>query len=285
MPERVFCSEQRPDEPLAGTADRVDVWVLLEYRPAWRAKALDQAELDPAIRRWLDAQLAALAAAGLKARPQLVRQPELDSDRVRLLVGVGGRLLVFSGSGYGFLQQIDLAAVAAHPTAHPALDQPQYFVCTNGQRDVCCARFGLPAYAALRERVGDRAWQVTHLGGHRFAPNVLVLPQGALYGRVTPDAVHTLVDGVEAGELVFPLLRGRTAYPPPVQAAEAAAARQGLMVESVADGGASTTVRFRGPDGIVEVAVEPAAEPMEVLKSCGDPSTGTVTPYLPVSRG
>lgn len=282
MPERVFCSEQCPDEPLAGTADRVDVWVLLEYRPTWRAKALDQAELDPAIRRWLDAQLATLAGAGLKARPQLVRQPEIDSDRVRLLIGVDGRLLRFSGTGYDFLQHLDLAAVAANPDAFEAMDQPQYFVCTNGQRDICCARFGLPAYAALRERVGDRAWQVTHLGGHRFAPNVLVLPQAALYGRVTPEAADTLVGGVEAGELVFPLLRGRTALPAPVQAAEAAVARQGLEVEAVTGDGARTTVRFRAPDGVVEVAVEPAPAPLAVLKSCGDPTTAAVTPYVPV---
>ena len=73
-----------------------------------------------------------------------------------------------------------------------ARSAPQYFVCTNGQRDLCCARFGLPTYAALRERVGERVWQTTHVGGHRFAPNVLTLPQAALYGRVQPADVDAV---------------------------------------------------------------------------------------------
>jgi hypothetical protein len=284
MPDRVYCSEHHPEEPMAGTADRVDVWVMLEYRPAWRAKALAGAALDPAIRRWLDAGLAALAAAGLKARPQLVRQPEIDSDRVRLLVGVGERLVEFSGQGYGFLQSVDLPAVARNPGAYPQSTEPRYFVCTNGQRDVCCARFGLPTYAALRERVGDRAWQITHLGGHRFAANVLVLPQGVLYGRVAADSVPAFVAGVEAGELVFPLLRGRSCHPPLVQAAEVLIGRQRLTLESVDGDDDRATVRFAAADGPVEIAVARDSTPLRVLKSCGDAAASEVRPYRAETR-
>jgi hypothetical protein len=269
---------------MAGTADRVDVWLMLEYRPVWRAKALADAVLDPAIRRWLDDGLAALAAAGFKARPQLVRQPEIDSDRVRLLVGAGERLVEFSGQGYGFLPSVDLPAVARNPGAYPQLTEPRYFVCTNGQRDVCCARFGLPAYTALRERVGERAWQVTHLGGHRFAPNVLVLPQGALYGRVTAECVPGLVAGVEAGELVFPLLRGRSRHAPMVQAAEALIGRQGLELDSVDGDDARATVRFAAADGPVEIAIARDTTPLRVLKSCGDAAASEVRPYRAESR-
>jgi hypothetical protein len=285
MSDRVYCCEQHPEEPMAGTADRVDVWVMLEYRPAWRARALAEAALDPAIRRWLDDGLTALAAAGLKARPQLVRQPEIDSDRVRLLVGVRERLVAFSGQGYDFLQSVDLLAVARNPDACPQLTQPQYFVCTNGQRDVCCARFGLPTYAALRERAGDRAWQVTHLGGHRFAPNVLALPQAALYGRVAPEAVDRLVTGVDAGDLVFPLLRGRTAHPPLVQAAEALCARQALTVDRVDGDDAGATVRFRAGDGVTEARVRRSDTPVMVLKSCGDSGEEPVHPYRSAESG
>ena len=55
---------------------------------------------------------------------------------------------------------------------HPSIGSSSYWnMLTNGQRD------GLPAHARLRELVGAPAWQTTHIGGHRFAPNVLVLPQ------------------------------------------------------------------------------------------------------------
>jgi hypothetical protein len=276
--DHVYCSEQAAAEPMAGTADRVDVWVLLEYRPAWKGRALEESQLAPAVRAWLERSVAALASAGLKARPQLIRQPEIDSNRVRLLVGVAECLLEFSGEGYDFLLDLDLAAVVDNPFSHRRLEEPHYFVCTNGQRDLCCARFGLPAYAALRERVGSRAWQVTHLGGHRFAPNVLVLPQGVLYGRVDGNALEDFVAGVEAGRLCFPLLRGRSVYPPPAQAAEAFSGRSDLRLRSVTVDGAVAQVIFDGPEGPVEVAVR-RGEPVMVLKSC-DAAPEPAHPYL-----
>lgn len=287
MVERVYCSEANGDEPMVGTADRVDAWVLLEYRPAWGARAVDESALAPATRRWLNDNLAALEASGVKARPQLIRRPEADGpDRrkpdageVHLFVGVPGRLVAMSGRDYGFLDGVSLPDLLREPEAFPAAAQPHYFVCTNGRRDLCCARFGLPAYAALRERVGDRAWQVTHLGGHRFAPNVLVLPQGALYGRVTPDAVARFVTEVEAGRLAFPQLRGRTWYPPPAQAAEALAGRSDLELLGVEEEGGAERVAFRAPEGRVTLAVRRADRPLEVRKSCADAAPAPVRPY------
>src|SRR6056297_44484 len=174
---------------MIGTADQVDVWLLLEYRAPWKARALEDNDLVEPARRWLDDAVARLAGAGLKARPQFIRRPGDPGDELTLFVGLPGTLVEFSGVGYDFLAAVDLAAVVADPGAFQCLEEARYFVCTNGQRDVCCARFGLPAYAGVQQRVAERAWQVTHLGGHRFAPNVLVLPQGGVYGRVVPEGL------------------------------------------------------------------------------------------------
>ncbi|HEX7034839.1 MAG TPA: sucrase ferredoxin [Pseudomonadales bacterium] len=277
--ERVYCSQQNPDEPMIGTADPVDVWVLLEYRPTWKARAVEQSDLSPAVRAWLDGSLAALAERGLKARAQFVRQPERESGELRLLVGVRQGLVQFGGEGYDWVCDIDLAAVVRRPDAYPRLTRPQYFVCTNGQRDLCCARFGLPVYAALRERVDERAWQITHLGGHRFAPNVLALPQGVVYGRVGPDDVAALLDAVENDRLAFPHVRGRAWYPPAVQAAEALCGVSGLEFLGLDGDDAAATVRFAGPGGEHAVRVRRAETPSEVLKSCGDERTAPVHPY------
>ncbi|MFU8815900.1 MAG: sucrase ferredoxin [Pseudomonadales bacterium] len=282
MPNQIYCSESAAREPMIGTAEQVDVWVMLEYRPTWKPRALQQNALAPETRAWLEASVMALAQAGWKPRPQFIRQPEIDSETVRLLIAVAGRLLVFSGRGYDFLRDLDLTAVVAEPHGHEAVAQPQYFVCTNGQRDLCCARFGLPAYAALRALVGDRAWQITHLGGHRFAPNVLVLPQGAMYGRVnTTTEVDQLVRVVDGGGLCFPYLRGRSGYPPAVQAAEALSGRSDLRLVGVEGDDSRARVTFEGADGRFSVAVRRAAEPISVLKSCGDESSKPVYPYVP----
>lgn len=276
---RVYCSELNQAEPMAGTADHVSVWVLLEYKPQWKPKAQADNSLDAATRRWLDDSLASLQAAGHRPRPQFVRQPDVDSDEVRLFVGMPGRLLAFSGTGYDFLQRLDLAEIVAQPPAEAAVGDPLYFVCTNGQRDKCCARYGLPCYATLRELVGERAWQVTHLGGHRFAPNVLALPQGALYGGVHPELIPEFVARVEAGALCFPQLRGRSWYPKPVQAAEALLERPDLRLLHVRGDDQAATVTFASPDGTLDVGVCQQASPIEVLASCGDDQLKQVFPY------
>jgi len=61
---------------------------------------------------------------------------------------------------------------------------------------------------------------VSHIGGDRFAGNVLVLPDGLYYGRVTPWQAGLLVARHRRGELDLDHLRGRASLPFMVQAAE-----------------------------------------------------------------
>ena len=65
-------------------------------------------------------------------------------------------------------------------------------------------------------------WQSSHLGGHRFAPNVVVLPYGIQLGRIPLERAADVVDLVTAGRIPLDLYRGRTIYAPHVQAAEIA---------------------------------------------------------------
>jgi len=264
--DREYCAEvaAAEGEALAGTADVVEAWILLEYVPAWSAKATSDNALNAITRDWFAGLVTAAAAHGHKARLQFVRQPELDRTGVTAMIALDGRLHRIDARDYAALTAHSYAALLAAPLERA----PQYFVCTNGQRDVCCARFGLPTYAALRERVGARVWQTTHVGGHRFAPNVLALPQAALYGRVRPHDVDAFVDVVDAGRLAPQWLRGRTKYAADVQAAEAALAGRGLdtsgnPVTTAIDGGIE--VRF-GANAVVVRRGEPRA----VLASCGD---------------
>src|SRR6185295_17042644 len=71
--------------------------------------------------------------------------------------------------------------------------------------------------AALRPQ---RVWECSHLGGHRFAANVVCLPEGVCYGRVRDGSVAAIVAEHEAGRIVLELLRGRSSQAPEVQAAE-----------------------------------------------------------------
>ena len=129
---------------------------------------------------------------------------------------------------------------------------------------ICAApALGLPLYNQLRERFGERVWQVSHLGGHRFAPNVLVLPQGVLYGRVGTavgdagdESVEQFAAEVEAGAVSRRHLRGRSCYPKPVQAAEGFAGCDDLEWVALEEG-----------DGQAKVTLQPLRK--TASRQCG----------------
>jgi hypothetical protein len=141
---------------------------------------------------------------------------------------------------------------------------PLYLVCTHGKHDPCCAGRGRPVATALAAVSPGRVWQVSHLGGCRFAPSVLVLPLGLMYGRVLPSAAAEFVAAADVGEVMTPLLRGRIGRPPAAQAALGFAHEQlalprsrdlSLVSTTPIDGGAAL-VRISSPHGVFDVTVD-----------------------------
>jgi hypothetical protein len=128
-------------------------------------------------------------------------------------------------ASYRDLLDLDLAT-AGEPVAHPLL-----IVCTHGKHDRCCSKFGRPLYDAVCEQVEEEwAWQSTHVGGDRFAGNLVSLPDGVYHGRVEPGEAWEVVDAVLRGEVHLPRYRGRSCHSFPAQAAERAVReRTGLL--------------------------------------------------------
>ena len=115
MSERTYCSELAADDPMWGTADEVDVWLLLEYKSTWNRKAVPDNSLSEASKSWLERNIAAVTAKGLKIRVQFIRQPEMDRDTNCLMVAYDDRLWAYRGVGYEFLQEVDVARALDEP--------------------------------------------------------------------------------------------------------------------------------------------------------------------------
>jgi len=111
------------------------------------------------------------------------------------------------------------------------VEEPLFAVCTHGKRDPCCAKFGRPLYDALRDQVDPEwVWQCTHVGGDRFAGNLVCFPEGLYFGRVGLGDVQPLLDHYLSGRIYLDCYRGRCAYSMLVQAAERAVReRTGLL--------------------------------------------------------
>lgn len=71
----------------------------------------------------------------------------------------------------------------------------EILVCTHGNVDTACARFGHPIYKKLREEYGEnmRVWRCSHFGGHQFAPTLIDLPDGHYWGHLEPKMLDLLI--------------------------------------------------------------------------------------------
>ena len=156
--------------------------------------------------------------------------------------------------------------------------EPLILVCTHGTHDLCCAKFGHATYqamcAAIRPAGGASVWQTSHVGGCRFAPNVVVLPQGIVYGRVRVEDCVALAASIRSGRVLTRLLRGRSCYSKPVQAAEYFLREQlcetgdlRLLTSAELPGGEWTVV-FQRDTGRATIRIAVAKSAIQTFKSC-----------------
>lgn len=226
----VYCSDlsQQAGELLYGTAAHTQAYLLLEHSGAWGEKAVDESEIPEQVKarlKELAKQIRGLKTLLIKTQRQQ-RQASGFRFFAAALSSLSPRLYAFMLADYTELLALDIPAMLSGETAYAAhlWHTPLYLVCANGRRDPCCARHGLPVYHALSAAVESSAeaqvWQCTHVGGHRFAANVICLPHGVLYGRVRADNALAILDADRSGRIYLPNLRGRVCHPPVAQAAE-----------------------------------------------------------------
>ncbi|MBZ0284040.1 MAG: sucrase ferredoxin [Anaerolineae bacterium] len=67
-------------------------------------------------------------------------------------------------------------------------------VCTHGNIDAACAKFGYPLYNHLRRKSGVRVWRCSHFGGHVFAPTMIDMPTGHYWAYVGTEQADQIVE-------------------------------------------------------------------------------------------
>ena len=146
MVEERFCSliSAAADEPQVGTASEQTIWLLLEYDAPWRRKAVTDNDLPDSVQGWLNETLAAIPGSRLIfIRSEAGRQVDgihfyvIDTD------DADSRQYRFLLNSYEELLTMNVMAILKGEAAAEAWDQPIYAICTNGKRDICCAKFGL----------------------------------------------------------------------------------------------------------------------------------------------
>jgi len=257
---------------MAGTAAPAAGFLLIEQPGGWGRQALTSSRLDPVVGAAVSARA---IARGL--RVLLIRRPGRSDEPPRrrwaVVFSQAGRELAWWGN---FGSDEELLGLPLDGSAGVATDDPLFLVCTHGRHDTCCAVEGRPVAAALQLLRPDAVWECSHVGGDRFAANVLVLPHGIYYGRVTSADAQSLVSAHDRGEVLAPLMRGRCTSLPAAQAAtaHARAAYGDSRIDALTTagtihlGGGSWQVRLRRSPRNLIVTVQASAGPQPGLLTC-----------------
>ena len=270
-------------EPLAGTAPAATAgWLLIEHPGPWPAYGH-----PPGLPAPLAQAADRLLAHGV--RPQLIRRTDRRGRRgprgpaVFLAGGDGARCWIeriepeeLTGRHIAGL----LGSAAFRAPRAPGLGRPGgplLLVCTHGRREVCCARYGRPVALALAARFGPAVWETTHVGGDRFAANLVLLPQGAYFGRLDPAGALRVAGRALAGELDLTAYRGTAGRTEAQQCAEwhlrraLPEARIGaLRPLPPRPGDGAYRHRFARGAERYEVLVEPCTGPVPGPPSCAE---------------
>jgi hypothetical protein len=237
------CSELSIGMSLTGSASRQACFVVVDCPKPWTSKIQASPHFPTAARAALDSAMERGFSFGLLGRvsadsPRLTvyrlfeHGPEQDTmvlDDPHL-----EQRLIQSLEGAGHYQPVE----------------PALFVCTHGTRDRCCGTLGVPLLLAARSIERRNVWEVSHLGGHRFAPTCLALPEWRTFGRVQPadaEALLASLDQADAEQCRW--LRGHNALSPVAQVLERAWAEEfGRVPEMSLDGPESGLIhcRFEG---------------------------------------
>lgn len=263
------------DEPLVGTASTVRAFLLVENAGPWGVDALSDVRLPDEVKRPLRDR-----SRSANVRTLLVRRHRGGTAGLRVFAAwadpISPWLEMTMLSTPEQLLDLDLEALGRgrSPGLTPT-DEPVFGVCTHGRHDPCCAELGRPVAAELSAAHPEHTWEISHIGGDRFAANVLVLPDGLYYGRVGVGDAAALATRHRAGHLDLALLRGRSGHPFPVQVAEVAVRREtgetrsaAVRLVSVAQAGSDTTVRLDVSGTAYDVVVRRTTGESTQLLTC-----------------
>ncbi|MBZ0320455.1 MAG: hypothetical protein K8L91_28840 [Anaerolineae bacterium] len=223
----MLCADysRQANSQLFGTASQVGVWLLLEYTRPWGKNATDENELPAEVQTWLQSQ----CGGASNGRVQFIRRGNepIRADGYTFFVAVSSdmgnsRLYRLHIPNYEALLAVDVAGMVVGKGELDDLlqSEPIYLVCTNGKRDISCAKYGRALFDSLDRTVGGQVWQTTHIGGHRFAGTAVILPSGLTYGYLFAEDAGSLVEATRQKRIWLEKLRGRALYAEPIQAAE-----------------------------------------------------------------
>ncbi|MDF5716320.1 MAG: sucrase ferredoxin [Rhizonema sp. NSF051] len=227
-----FCcvvSKANGEDPI-GSAPTYEHWLALEMKLPWTEKCLRE---NPVLQSAIPFIEKLNFEHGIKIRGQLL-VPDSEYSRpgytrllyyrqpAKLFAKYEKHEFIIPDSEVGSFVMALLETLLHMPKEVPEWEQyrqqsrhiRELMVCTDGNVDVACARFGYPIYHKLRSKFATashgklRVWRCSHFGGHQFAPTLIDLPYGHCWGHLQPEILELLVCHNSSVTGLYPFYRG-----------------------------------------------------------------------------
>ena len=223
MSNPLTCKESSASsgEHLYGTAPRVDHWFLIEYSGHWERNALNESSIPQDVKKLL----AGLLTSFDNSRLQLIKSDDSPGDNLSLYYINSSeyepRCFKFTLKNYDDILGLDLQKlIQSGDLSDCETDEKIALVCTHGTYDSCCGKYGMPVFDQLKKESDFTVWRTTHLGGHRFSSNVVMLPSGVYYGRVNKSNLGAIISAHRKNEIFLDCFRGRCCFSQTSQVSE-----------------------------------------------------------------
>lgn len=251
------CSILNAQSSLAGTAPTSNSWLVVIHQGPWGERPLDTL-VSHDLTMW---------AHEHDAKILLARTPKgLDPYPI-------STFFYSSQDGDLLIGTLNSQGVPDLELTNPS--QPMLFVCTNGKRDRCCAILGRDLIYQSKELLSPDLFgqilECSHIGGHRFAPTAIWLPESLVLGRLTP---HAVVGLLERGVIETQFIRGNSQLTPAQQVVQASLWPQRAKFESCEQMGSEYHIKavINGGNEMFTVS----STIIEMVASCGsEPKSDT----------
>lgn len=266
-------------EEMYGTAPRAGVWFLLEYRGHWSGKAYKDGKIPKSVKSFLNKELKAIS----NSRLQLIKKHKNPDKQLKFYLAVSDesdpRLYEFSLNSYEDLLSLNIKKILK--SKKHISNEKIFIICTNGEYDRCCGKFGMPVYLDIAGgKYGPQTWEANHIGGHRFASTFVCLPDGLVYGRVRDGKnAEQLMKQYEEGKVKIESYRGRSCQTSEVQAAEYYLRKETgipgiseLIFKSSKKSDKKFNIKFlsQSDNKTHRVKIKQDKNAVKVIKSCGE---------------
>ena len=193
------------NESPIGSASNFDKYLLIGVPTPWKSEITESEKFPKKIKSLLEENSNLLETTKILGFKTENTYDDIDKTHIILFAKPKGNFEKFEKfeflSNQKNLEELILHLLNSNYKNHSSKinqnnNSRDLLICIHGARDTCCASIGYPIYEKIlssQQSSKINAFQVSHLGGHRFAPNIIDMPDGRNWVKISKNSIDEFI--------------------------------------------------------------------------------------------